>query len=167
MEENNIIQPEQKEESVEVVNTIINEIDTGKIKKAMEQKHRDFIKMLKQYLGIITPACEALHMSRGTVYLWKNEVEGFAEAIEEVNEHQIDFVENKLMSQIKNDDTTAIIYYLKCKAKHRGYSERQDISMKLSNEDGKPLIVYNLSEVEIDEMLQKKLAQNKGENIVK
>lgn len=47
----------------------------------------------------------------------------------------LDFTENKLFELIKTGDKTAILFYLKCKGKARGYIERQE----LTGMDGKPL----------------------------
>lgn len=41
-----------------------------------------------------------------------------------VKEKLIDFVEGKLISQIKEGNLSAMIFYLKTQAKHRGFSER-------------------------------------------
>ena len=41
----------------------------------------------------------------------------------------MDFVESKLHKQIKDDNTTATIFYLKTKGKKRGYVERREVEM--------------------------------------
>ena len=46
----------------------------------------------------------------------------------EASETTIDFVESQLLKNINEGDTTSIIFFLKTKAKHRGYVERQEIS---------------------------------------
>jgi len=47
-------------------------------------------------------------------------------AYEEANERTIDMVEGQLLTQIKRGNITAIIFFLKTKAKHRGYIERHE-----------------------------------------
>jgi len=51
-----------------------------------------------------------------------------AEAATEARERMIDFAESKLYQNIKAGDNTAIIFYLKTQAKHRGYIERSELS---------------------------------------
>jgi len=109
------------------------------IKKAMLDA------MSKSY-GIISYAAEAVGISRQTHYNWMKEDPEYALAIQNVNEAAIDFVEGKLRERIngvkigKYDDEgelkvyeqppsdTAIIFYLKTKAKKRGYVERTEVS---------------------------------------
>ena len=57
------------------------------------------------------------------------------EVVRQSIEAMTDFAENKLYELIKEGDKTAIIFYLKCKAKNRGYVERQEMTGK----DGQPL----------------------------
>lgn len=90
----------------------------------MEEKKRKFIEALRQNYGIITSACEAVEIGRSTFYYWCKNDEKFKEAVEEVTEVQVDFVESKLMQLINANDTTAIIFYLKTKGKKRGYNEK-------------------------------------------
>ena len=63
-------------------------------------------------------------------YYWYNKDKAFKEAADNTVESQIDIVEASLFKQISEGNTTAIIFFLKTKAKHRGYVERveQDIS---------------------------------------
>ena len=49
-------------------------------------------------------------------------------------------VEGQLLSQIRRGNITAIIFFLKTKAKHRGYVERHEYTGK----DGKDIVI-NLS----------------------
>jgi hypothetical protein len=48
---------------------------------------------------------------------------------DQCNEDALDFAENKLMQQIQDGDTTALIFFLKCKGKKRGYIERQALEL--------------------------------------
>jgi len=52
----------------------------------------------------------------------------FSEAADDVSEILLDFAEAKLYDQIKNGNTTAIIFFLKTRGKKRGYVERQEIT---------------------------------------
>ena len=98
-------------------------------------------------------ACKKTGVARSTFYQWLNEDADFKAAVEEAQEQAIDFVEGKLFQKIngvkigKLDDEgelnvyeqppsdTAIIFYLKTKAKKRGYIERQE----LTGADGGPI----------------------------
>lgn len=104
----------------------------------MDNNKKRFIEVLKKSRGIISSACESVDMSRQTYYNWLEADPEFKQAVEEVNESMIDFVESKLMQKIngievldhKSGDVydlppsdTAIIFYLKTKGKSRGYVE--------------------------------------------
>lgn len=111
------------------------------------------IEALQDCHGIVTDACKKTGVARSTFYQWLNEDADFKAAVEEAQEQAIDFVEGKLFQKIngvkigKMDDEgelnvyeqppsdTAIIFYLKTKAKKRGYIERQE----LTGADGGPI----------------------------
>lgn len=95
--------------------------------------------------GIVTSACASIGCPRSTYYKWLNEDAEFKAAVDEIQDVAIDFVESKLMEKINGVTTqtynskgepviyeqppsdTAIIFYLKTKAKKRGYVERTEI----------------------------------------
>lgn len=110
------------------------------LKKAM-------IEALKKSLGIVSTACETCDISRQTHYRWLTEDENYKEQVEDISEAAIDFVESKLYEKIEGiqmgkqvdghtvvydlaPSDTAIIFYLKTKAKKRGYIERTETDNK-------------------------------------
>src|SRR5690606_5307349 len=51
----------------------------------------------------------------------------FAEAVNEINEVSLDFVESTLFKLIAKGNVAATIFFLKTRAKRRGYTERNEI----------------------------------------
>ena len=105
------------------------------------------IEALTRTLGIVTQALKLAGVARSTYYKWLNEDPEFKSATEEVDEIARDFGESQLhslMSGIKvkvktkdgkgelvykrPPDTSAVIFFNKCKNKKRGYVERQEIT---------------------------------------
>ena len=88
-----------------------------------------FLKALRNNLGHITKACEAAKIHRRTYYSWIEKDEKFKDDCDAVNEGMIDYVQSKLLDNIDNNDTTAIIFFLKTKGKSRGYDEKHQIEL--------------------------------------
>lgn len=109
----------------------------------MDTIKKHFIDILSQNRGIISSACKSVDISRQTYYNWLEADSEFKEAVEEVNEAGIDFVESKLMQKINGIEMqsakgevfevppsdTAIIFFLKTRGKKRGYVEKTEIDM--------------------------------------
>lgn len=116
----------------------------------MDTSKEKAIEALIAYRGIVTTACESIGLARSTFYNWCKEDPEFKAAVDDVNDVSIDFVEGKLFELIEGvfvekgvemdkdgdfvssvykqkPDTTAIIFYLKTKAKKRGYIEKTEI----------------------------------------
>lgn len=102
------------------------------------------VEALTKSLGVVSTACESCDISRQTHYRWLTEDSEYKQQVEDISEAAIDFVESKLYEKINgvamvkhvdgNDvyyelapSDTAIIFYLKTKAKKRGYIERTEI----------------------------------------
>lgn len=81
------------------------------------------IKALKASLGNVSAACESVGISRQTHYRWLEEDEDYSVAFENIGEQVLDFAETSLVTQIKEKNTAATIFYLKTKGKKRGYIE--------------------------------------------
>jgi hypothetical protein len=100
------------------------------------------LEALKETLGIVTPACEKVGISRMTFYKWCREDEDFKMRVNEIDDIQGDFVENKLLEKIKSGSEKSIMFYMKYKGKKRGYTDSLDITS-----DGKSITEIKLIEV--------------------
>ena len=100
-----------------------------------QNKKEKLLKALQETQGLIYHACKkAGNISRSTYYRYMREDAEFAKAVEDIKEAQIDYVEGELIKNIAIGKETSIIFYLKSKAKERGYAEKLDITS-----GGKPL----------------------------
>ena len=71
----------------------------------------------------------------------KSHVEKYTETLEAYNDESekiLDLAESKLFENIRDNDNTAIIFYLKTKGRNRGYIER--VETKHSFDETKPQI---------------------------
>ncbi len=81
---------------------------------------------LKNSKGLISLAAVELGCVFATVTNYIKRYKTLQKSLEEINETNLDFCESKLLQQINEGNTTAIIFYLKFKGKRRGYCERQE-----------------------------------------
>jgi hypothetical protein len=89
------------------------------------------IEALQKSLGIVSTACISAGINRSTFYEWVKNDPDFAKAVEEVEDFQLDYVEGKLLQNVKSNDTQSIIFYLKCKGGKRGYGEKHEVKVEL------------------------------------
>jgi len=93
----------------------------------LKKQQIQFLALFEKNAGIIKTTCKKLGIDRQTFYNWKKYNEEFAKRVEDIEEGMIDFVEGKLYEAIRERELTAILFYLKCKGKKRGYVERQEL----------------------------------------
>jgi len=91
------------------------------------------IEALEKSAGMQTEAARKLDMSYDTFWRRVAKSETLKAKITEINERALDFAESKLLQTMKNDSEpkvqlTALIFFLKCKGKRRGYVERQELT---------------------------------------
>lgn len=120
-------------------------------KKGLNIKQKAMIEALQSTLGIVTSACKIVGMDRTAHYKWLKENEEYKNAVEDIDNIAIDFAESKLHSNIKDGDTTSIIFFLKTKGKRRGYIERQDIDVTTNGENINQITIFELPDNGRDE----------------
>lgn len=88
---------------------------------------------------IIQIACEKLGVGRATYYRWRKEDQEFTQkadqALEEGKLLVNDMAESQLLSAIRDQNMTAIIFWLK--NNHPTYANRVEITAKLSHQNEK------------------------------
>jgi hypothetical protein len=119
---------------------IIDNKNTPQIPQTQEPKISDrtkglqerFIDNLEKSFGIITTACKATGVDRGTYYDWCVKFPEFKKRVEEVSELTKDMIESKALERVMADSDKMIIYLLSTKCKDRGYV--QDRNHHISGE---------------------------------
>ena len=96
--------------------------------------------------GMVSVAARRLGCSRRSIYNARDRHAKVREALEDTRERTTDMAESKLYQLINEGNPTAIIFYLKCQARERGYIERQD-----HHHSGK-IDVSRLTDDELDEV---------------
>lgn len=76
----------------------------------------------------VSLACKNSLISRSTVYNWRENDAQFLKDMEDKFEIRVDFYEDALNKNAEAGNLTAQIFFLKCRAKNRGYVERTEIS---------------------------------------
>lgn len=102
-------------------------------RKESERKEQKelFLTSIVKTMGNVSEACKQVGIHRREFYEWlSSEDEIFKTSYNDTVERSVDFVETKLMQEINDGNTTAIIFYLKTKGRDRGYIETQDLNLK-------------------------------------
>lgn len=99
------------------------------MKKNPELHKKLLLDALEKHLGIVTPACAEVGISRKQFYEYYNKDEEFKKAVDDINEVTLDFVETQLLKNIKVGSERSILFYMKYKARKRGYTDAIDLNL--------------------------------------
>ena len=102
-------------------------------KQQPEIYKKKLLEALEKSLGIVTPACKEVGISRNQFYVYYREDEDFRKAVDDINDVTLDFVENQLLKKIKDGSERSIMFYMKYKARKRGYTDSLDITTNGEN----------------------------------
>lgn len=92
------------------------------------------LQALQKHIGMVGSACREVGISRNQYHVYYRTDPDFKAKVDEIMEGQIDMVETELLKKIKSGSEKSIHFYLKYKARKRGYQENIDITT-----DGKAL----------------------------
>jgi hypothetical protein len=101
---------------------------SGKKESQSRFKADDFLAAIPESAGVIAVIARRVGCSRATVYNAMRDFVSVRKAIEDERESMKDYAEGTLFKLIRQDNLTALIFYLKTQAKDRGYVERVEIA---------------------------------------
>jgi len=96
------------------------------------------ITALQMCAGIKSMAAQKLGCKFDTVTNYIDRYPEVAQALTEIEEDKLDLAEAKILTHIRDGNLGACIFYVKCKGKRRGWTERTEVTGR----DGKPLFDY-------------------------
>lgn len=104
------------------------------MKHDMEKNKENLLKALERNLGIVTAACKEVNLSRNVFYEYcKNDPE-FKAKVDDINEITLDFAESQLLKKIKDGSEKSIMFYMRYKARKRGYNDELNINANIKVE---------------------------------
>lgn len=107
-------------------------------KTKTDNKKRAVLIALENTLGVVTLACKKADVARCQFYKWCEDDKEFLSQVQSVQDIALDFAESKLFEQIKDNNPTSTIFYLKTKGKKRGYVERiENVNKEVDEFEGK------------------------------
>ena len=96
-------------------------------------KKRLLLRLVKT--PIVEAACNQANVPRSTYYRWRKDDEAFAQACDEAIEQSAsvvnDLAESQLISAIKDQNMTAVMFWLK--HHHRSYRTRIEVDAKIES----------------------------------
>lgn len=104
------------------------------VQSEVAKRKADFLEVFKNNMCIVASSCLKAGIHRCTYYQWRKEDAEFAAQCDDIEELQKDMAEASLLKQIKEGNTTMIIFYAKTKMRDRGYGEKQDINLHTPEE---------------------------------
>jgi predicted transcriptional regulator len=84
---------------------------------------------LRQAGGIQTKAALMLGVSQSAISQRVSKSEYLQTVYQEIREEMLDLAESELLKKLKEGHMSAIIFFLKCIGKSRGYTEKQEIEV--------------------------------------
>lgn len=97
-------------------------------------KPKEYAEAIRAAQGFISVAAENLGCKRTAIYSAARRHKIVQEAIDDSREKMTDFVEGKLYQRIEDEDTASIIFFLKTRAKDRGYVEKVQVEHAVAAE---------------------------------
>ena len=91
---------------------------------------------LKKSAGIQTRAARVLGVSQSAISQRVSNSEYLQNIYSEIREGLLDVAEDELIKKLREGHMTAIIFYLKCIGKSRGYTEKQEMEVSQKQASG-------------------------------
>lgn len=85
------------------------------MKKTDTNKKR-MLRALKKHKGLVVTAAKATGIHKSTHYAWYHDDDAYKDAVDELMDLEVEFVESKLQDLIDSNNPAGILFYLKNKS---------------------------------------------------
>ncbi len=99
---------------------------------------------LRASAGIYSAAAAKIGCAPNTVRNYVLRHPELQEVVDEVRENTLDLAESQLLKALGDGNLTAVIFFLKCRGKQRGYVERAE----LTGANGGPIETHSLDDID-------------------
>ena len=115
-----------------------------------QERKNDFLDELLRSLGCALAACQRAGVTRQECRRWLQEDDEFAQRVQGIAEDALDFVEGKMLEEIKRGNAQLIKFYLEAKGKARGYGKRENAEDRAGkkNAEKTPVVFLTRDEME-------------------
>ena len=129
----------------------------------ISHRQEEFIRIFPKKLFNVTKTCNAISINRKTYYRWRKNNPVFRREIDYLKEAHFDDVESILLHKIfVEEDTKALIFFMKSKMKDRGYGntrvEKQEDTVK-ECDCNKKYKGWTIEQLEAEEIGLRKIAR--------
>ena len=101
---------------------------------ALTQADKDkYLEALEKCSGIVSNASFATGICRSTHYKWLQTDPEYKAKVDEMVNLLLDLAETTITQNMRNGDTAAAIFVLRYRGKSRGYIEKQEIDLQVSD----------------------------------
>lgn len=108
-------------------------MNNGHINKVTPKRKKEiFLENLRKSMGIISTAAKKSNVDLHWLYREIDKDPKLREDMKQVAESVIDFAETKLYKLIDEGNVAATIFFLKCRAKKRGYIEQDKVQIDMT-----------------------------------
>lgn len=111
------------------------------------------IEAMRVSAGILTVAAQKLNVARSSMFKWVSQDPELSAARDDIRAELLDLCEIKLLELIQKGDFRSIVFYLRCFGKHRGWSERVEVTRRL--DDGwQTAPGFDITKLSLEEAMQ-------------
>lgn len=119
-------------------------------KRSVDRIKKRFLEIFRENKGMVYVSLNQSGLSKTNYYEMLKEDEEFYLAVNSIKEEVTDFVESKLLENIEKNKEISTIFYLKCKARDRGYIEIQDVKGEVTQKQ----LSINVLDIETRELME-------------
>jgi len=125
----------------------------GKVTPKGAHTKKLLLEALEKTFGIVSQACKNSGISREFYYRCYKTDSAFKAKVDGLSDYALDFAESKLFALMNEKSAAAIIFYLKCRGKKRGYIEKTELAIEDNSNPAANILQSKMANLPLEDML--------------